>query len=109
MNRTPITLCGTAMLLCIVVLPSVAADYRGQLSAWTSLSDEEAELQVGGRYIAELSADAALSDTWDLSAEAAAAISPMSIDSTVAWITPEGGRILMSYPGTCTQASPFSQ
>lgn len=47
------------------------ADYRGQLSLWTTLTDEDSEVQVGARYIGELSLSVDLNESWRLSAEAA--------------------------------------
>lgn len=46
-------------------------DFRGQLSTWATLTDEEPAIQVGGRYIAEFSLSTDLSTTWQLSGEAA--------------------------------------
>lgn len=58
--------------LLVLALPAVAeVDYRGQLSSWASITDDDSELRLGGRYISELSLDASLSDVWEFSARAA--------------------------------------
>lgn len=49
-------------------------DFRGQLSAWATLTDADPEAQIGARYIPEISLSIELPEEWELNAEAAANI-----------------------------------
>jgi hypothetical protein len=72
-NHRVITIATATVLLLLACSHHAGAetDYRGQLSTWATITDDDAELQLGGRYISELSLDTDLSDTWQLSGQIA--------------------------------------
>lgn len=62
------------MILILLVGAGSNADmlgFRGQLSIWATLTDEEPDGQLGGQYIGELSMAGELSPDWQLNGEAA--------------------------------------